>query len=1163
MSSASDREERAIPSPDQGIQDYVESKLAESRFLEGIGGSSAALVVSAEYQRSGGPLLWICLNNQEAEDVAENLRYFLPPGGANDVLLVPGVESDPYRGLSPHPYLSSRRANALWKVATGYKGIVVASFVSLITRIPSREEFLRRCIPIDLGASISRDQTISKLRSLGYVREDPVSEVGEFSFRGGIVDIFSPSLENPVRLEFFGDEIDSIREFDPSSQRSIRLLESCEIVPMRETVVSIGDIGRWHETAPNYWNSDTCAKDLQEKLHFTGHGELFTGFEYLFPLVMDNGASLLDFFNQPAKPRLFVPEATDLMKALETRLDEIQQSFESCQQEGTLALPPDRLFFDNSWFRTQLDGLHTYHLEALSSQPEVAVSFDFTHTRAYRGQIQALLRDVQKWAAKGERTVFVMPSDGMADRIAEILSEYDVHVVPCRAGFQEAVGQLISTTTGKISQGFSSSRLKLHVLTHDEIFSKVEVRKEIRRPARRARREKFLSDFRDLHLGDYVVHIDHGIGVFGGLKSLGVDADEREFVALEYRDGAKLYVPVDRLDLIQKYAAGGDAKPRVDRLGGASWTRTKSRIRKSMRKLAEELLKLYARREIASGHSFPEDDELFREFEKAFEYEETPDQVSAIEETKKDMESERPMDRLVCGDVGYGKTEVAMRAAFKAVNGGKQVALLTPTTVLAFQHFNTFTERFQGFPVNVSMLSRFLKRDKQKEVLKNTADGLTDILIGTHRILSKDVRFKDLGLIVVDEEQRFGVAQKEKLKSLKAQVDVVALSATPIPRTLNMSLIGIRDLSIIETPPRDRLAIQTNVTKFSRNTIRTAIDLELKRSGQTFFVHNSIETIHSIAEMVQKVVPEARVAVAHGQMKENQLEKIMLDFLEYRFDVLVCTTIIENGLDIPRANTIIVNRADHFGLSQLYQLRGRVGRSDRRAYAYLLIPFEESLSPTARKRLAAIKEFSELGSGFRLAAMDLEIRGAGNLLGGEQHGHIRTVGYELYVKLLEQTIRELKGEKVPEEIRSSIDLRMDIQIPEHYVDDPNLRLWLYKRVSTAADETSIEQFREEMTDRFGKYPRSVSNLLEYARLRLKSQVLRITSLERKASEVILKFREDTPLKAERVISMAQERDDLAFSPSGDLILSTSFSEPHALFDHINELLDKMSYVDEN
>jgi transcription-repair coupling factor (superfamily II helicase) len=521
------------------------------------------------------------------------------------------------------------------------------------------------------------------------------------------------------------------------------------------------------------------------------------------------------------------------------------------------------------------------------------------------------------------------------------------------------------------------------------------------------------------------------------------------------------------------------------------------------------------------------------------------------------------MDRLICGDVGYGKTEVAMRAAFKAVNDGKQVALLAPTTVLAFQHFNTFSERFRGFPVSIAMLSRFLNRDEQRDVLKRAAAGTVDILIGTHRILSKDVHFRDLGLIIVDEEQRFGVAQKEKLKRFKSQVDVLTLSATPIPRTLNMSLIGIRDLSIIETPPRNRLAIQTAVAKFSRQTIRSAIDLELKRSGQAFFVHNSVETIYSAAEMVQSIVPEARVAVAHGQMKEHQLEQVMLDFLRFRYDVLVCTTIIENGLDIPRANTIVVNRADHFGLSQLYQLRGRVGRSDRRAYAYLLIPAEEMLSPTARKRLVAIREFSELGSGFRLAAMDLEIRGAGNLLGGEQHGHIRTVGYELYVKLLEQTIRELKGESIPEEIRTNIDLRMDIQIPEHYVEDPNLRLWLYKRVSKAVDNKAIAEFREEMTDRFGKYPRSVTNLLEYARLRLRCRELKILSLERRAFDIVFKFREDTPLAAEKVVSMAQGRKDLTFSPEGDLILKTPTSDASDLFDHLHDFLDKMSYSHAN
>jgi transcription-repair coupling factor (superfamily II helicase) len=1146
------------PRPDQAIQDYVESILAESFFLEGIGGSSSALVVSADYQRNGGPVLWICPNNQTAQQVAGNLSFFLPSREDEAVLLIPGVESDPYSGLSPHPYLSSRRATTLWKLATGHKGIVVTSLLSLVTRIPARKEFLKRCIHIELGASISRDQTIAKLRALGYVREDPVGEVGGFSFRGGIVDIFSPALDNPVRMEFFGDEIESIREFDPSSQRSIRLLESCEIVPMREAVVAIDDIENWNKTAPSYWDSVTFKEDLDEKLHFTRHGELFTGFEYLFPLVVDHSASLLDFFADPEEVRLFVSEPADLEKVLDKRLVELQEAYDNCLKEGTLALPPGQLIFNQSWLQTVMQRRNTHFIETLSSQPEKGVSLEFRQSEAYRGRIQSLLSDIQGWLERGEQIVLVMPSDGMTERMAEILDEYGVELMICRNGFEEALQHRLSTITGKISQGFYAPELRLHVLTHDEIFSRPEVRKEVRRPAPRSKRERFRSDFRDLQIGDYVVHIDHGIGVFLGLKNLGVEADDREFVTLEYRDGAKLYVPIDRLDLIQKYAAGGDAKPRIDRLGGASWTKTKRRIRKSMRKLAESLLKLYARREVATGYSFPQDDELLTEFEKAFEYEETPDQISAIAETKRDMESKQPMDRLVCGDVGYGKTEVAMRAAFKAVNGGKQVALMAPTTVLAFQHLNTFSTRFQGFPITVSMLSRFLRRNQQKEVLKSVSLGMTDILIGTHRVLSKDVQFKDLGLIIIDEEQRFGVAQKEKLKDLKAQVDVLTLSATPIPRTLNMSLIGIRDLSIIETPPRDRLAIQTVVTKFSRKTIRSAIDLELKRSGQAFFVHNSIETIYSIAEMVQMTVPEARVAVAHGQMKESELEKIMLDFLEYRFDVLVCTTIIENGLDIPRANTILVNRADHFGLSQLYQLRGRVGRSDRRAYAYLLVPFEEILSSTARKRLAAIKDFSELGSGFRLAAMDLEIRGAGNLLGGEQHGHIRTVGYELYTKLLEQTIRELKGEQVPKEIRTSIDLRMDIQIPEHYVEDPNLRLWLYKRISAAADETSIEQFRDEMTDRFGHHPRSVSNLLDYAKIRLRSQQLKITSLERKSSEVILKFREDTPLVAERVISLAQDRKDLTFSPQGDLILSTPFSDPDALFNHLNELLDKMS-----
>lgn len=1141
----------------------MRSKLAESRILEGLAGSGAALAVSSEYQQNGGPLLWICQDNQEAETIADDLGFFLGPLELDQVLILPAVESDPYGGIPPHPYLAARRASALWRIATGFSGIVVTPALSSITRLAGQAEFLDRCVHVAIGSALSRDRTIASLRSLGYIREDPVSEIGEFSFRGGIVDIFSPSLKNPVRLEFFGDEIESIREFDPSSQRSVRLLESCEIVPMREVTPSADDIDRWHGKAPEQWNEPAYAQDLDEKLHFTRHRDLFPGFEYLIPLVMKQDASLFDYFGPEEKLRTVVTELPELEKALEVRLEGLQTSYEEARQEGSLALPPQEFYFDKKWLPAELKRRDSIFIETLSSQPERTVQFDFRRERSYRGRIQSLLHDLQEWTEKDDRVVFVMPSDGMVDRIVEIFDDYDIAIVPCRQGFQEAVHHQFSATCGKLSSGFSSSSLRLHLLTHEAIFSKLEPKREIRRAARHSKREKFLSDFKDLQTGDYVVHIDHGIGVFGGLKQLGVGNDYREFVVLLYRDEAKLYVPVDRLDLIQKYAGGGEAKPRIDRLGGASWAKTKNRIRKSMRKLAEDLLKLYARREMASGHSFGADDELLNEFEKSFEYEETPDQTSAIRETKCDMESTKPMDRLVCGDVGYGKTEVAMRATFKAVNDGKQVALLAPTTVLAFQHFNTFGERFEGFPVSIAMLSRFLNREEQKKVLESVSRGTTDILIGTHRVLSKDVHFKDLGLIIIDEEQRFGVAQKERLKKLKAHVDVLTLTATPIPRTLNMSLIGIRDLSIIETPPRDRLAIQTAVTKFSRKTIRSAIELELERSGQVFFVHNSVETIYSIAQMLQRTVPKARVAIAHGQMNEQQLERVMLDFLMYRHDVLVCTTIIENGLDIPRANTIIVNRADHFGLSQLYQLRGRVGRSSRRAYAYLLVPFEEILSTAARKRLAAIREFSELGSGFRLAAMDLEIRGAGNLLGGEQHGHIGAVGYELYVKLLEQTIRELKGEKIPEAIRTSIDLRQEIQIPEHYVEDPSLRLWLYKKISGATDNNAIEQFREEIIDRFGKYPRSVSNLLEYARLRLKARDLRIVSMERKASEIVIKFREDTPLEAEHALSLALAENNLYFSPDGALVLRSPSSNPAEVFSDLNTLLDKMFIENEN
>jgi transcription-repair coupling factor (superfamily II helicase) len=670
-----------------------------------------------------------------------------------------------------------------------------------------------------------------------------------------------------------------------------------------------------------------------------------------------------------------------------------------------------------------------------------------------------------------------------------------------------------------------------------QIYAEPDVFEEERRAPerRRAATKAFLSDLRDLKGGDLVVHVDHGIGVFVGLKQIGVGDTIQEFLELRYAGDDKLFVPVERLDLVQKYT--GATRPPVDRLGGASWERAKTRVRKAMRDMAEELLRLYAARKAVTGHAFSGDSHWQQEFEDAFEYELTPDQQAAITDIKRDMESPTPMDRLLCGDVGYGKTEVAMRAAFKAVMDGKQVAFLAPTTVLAFQHQKTLRERFAGFPVRIEMVSRFRTKAEQKEALADLAAGKVDIIVGTHRLLSKDVEFRDLGLLIVDEEQRFGVAHKEKIKQLRRKVDVLTMSATPIPRTLNMSLIGIRDMSIIETPPKDRLSIQTNVVKFDPQVIGRAIRNELARGGQVYFVHNRVDSIFSVGNLIQRLVPESRVVIGHGQMNEDALERAMLDFVARKHDVLLATTIVENGLDIPNANTIVINRADRYGLSQLYQLRGRVGRSDRPAYAYLLIPPEDNLSPVAKKRLAAIKEFSDLGSGFRVAALDLEIRGAGNLLGGEQSGHIEAVGFEMYMKLLEQTVRELKGEELEDDVRATVNLRVDLRIDESYVPDMNQRLMLYRKVAAARREEEIDRVLEEATDRYGPLPPSVLNLADYGRIRILADRLAVDTIDREGRTVVLKFRPQARIDPARLVSLMRQRPDLTLVPPAGLKLS--------------------------
>ncbi len=742
------------------------------------------------------------------------------------------------------------------------------------------------------------------------------------------------------------------------------------------------------------------------------------------------------------------------------------------------------------------------------------------------------------WAAEirrareaGVTVVFVAATPGRAERTTEVLADYELRGVSLDHG-DETLGASVLVTTGRLSRGFRLLEAGLQVYAEADVFD--EERRAGERRRQQAARTSFLTDFRDLKVGDHVVHVDHGIGVFVGLKRIDVGQEAHEFMELRYAADDKLFVPVERLDLVQKYTGG--ARPSLDRLGGTTWERAKTRVRKAMRDMAEELLKLYAARKAVGGHAFGPDTHWQEEFESAFEYELTLDQSAAIADIKRDMETPVPMDRLLCGDVGYGKTEVAMRAAFKAVLEGKQVAFLAPTTVLAFQHLKTLRDRFAGFPVLIEMISRFRSRAEQKQVITDLTLGKVDIVVGTHRLLSKDVKFRDLGLLVVDEEQRFGVAHKERIKQLRKRVDVLTMTATPIPRTLNMSLAGIRDMSVIETPPRDRLAIQTNVVKFDQHVIARAIRTELERQGQVYFVHNRVESIFSLGDLLKRIVPEARVAVAHGQMGETELERAMVDFVAHKYDVLLATTIIENGLDIPNANTLIVNRSDRYGLAQLYQLRGRVGRSDRRAYAYLLIPPEDSLSPVARKRLAAIREFSDLGSGFRVAALDLEIRGAGNLLGGEQSGHIDAVGFDTYMKLLEEAVRELKGEPVEDERTATVNLQVDLRIEDGYVPDMNQRLAVYRRFAAVRSDEELARLADELRDRYGPPPPSVRNLAEYARIRVLANRLGVESLDREGPLVVLKFRADAPLDPGALLRIVRAHPDLTLVPPGNLRL---------------------------
>jgi transcription-repair coupling factor (superfamily II helicase) len=1141
-----------------------------SHLREGTGGmrvsgltpTAKALLLVLWRRATDRPLLVVVTDNHAAEELLPLVQALGELTGAvapEAVVCVSNRDVLPFQNLSPHPEIQEARATALWKIATGAASVVIAPLASTAIRLRPPDYYADLARIVRRGETVDAETLIRHLNTVGYTAADIVEMPGEYAFRGGILDVYPPEAERPLRFELFGDEVESIRKFDPATQRSATPVDEAVLLPLTETPVNDELLSAIHARLSG--KRITGAEEVVEQAMRAEGATVFPGWEFYAPVA---GAShtLLDLLPRAA---VILDEPAALDAEWERWWEKIVTAHER-SLIGNLVRPQDLYLPEEKW-REQLASSPSASLEhlGLETSDNNALALLSQPTRRFHGSIPALVEEVQRLTQEGRRVLLAVANHGEVERLADVFTEYNLPFrlgTRVRSGSENYLdetsyfaGEMHATTLAKayVPEGVVFPDANLAVFGTRDLFDESEA--VAAQPARRkSKTSAFLSDFRDLQVGDYVVHVEHGIGQYLGLREIEQGDSKAEFMLLEYAEGARLYVPLTRLDLIQKYRSAEGAKPTLNHLGTATWTKTKARVKNAMKDMAGELLKLYAERKLAEGHSFPADSEWMREFEDAFEFSETDDQALAIADVKRDMESGQPMDRLLCGDVGYGKTEVAMRAAFKAISDNKQVAVLAPTTVLAFQHYETFKQRFAPFPTTVEMISRFRSPRQQKEILQRVETGKVDILIGTHRLLSQDVKFADLGLLVVDEEQRFGVRHKERLKQMRKQVDVLVMSATPIPRTLHMSMVGLRDMSVIETPPRDRIAIQTVVASWDEKLVRSALEQELERSGQVYFVHNRVDTIWEIAAKLQELVPKARIVVGHGQMGEGQLEKVMLKFVRHEADVLVATTIIENGLDIPLCNTILINRAERLGLSELYQLRGRVGRSNRRAYAYLLVAPETELTPLARRRLAALKEFSDLGAGFKLAALDLELRGAGNLLGGEQSGQIEAVGFELYTSMLERTIREMRGEAAPEEAETQLNLGLNIRIPNDYIAEENQRLRMYKRVAGVQDAAQLRDVRSELEDRYGPPPPAVSNLLEYAELRLLCQSVGVTQIERKRDLTTVRFRQNAAVDPARLAQFVAARRGAKFSPDGTLKFSLPAANAQDALQQLQDVL---------
>ena len=1131
------------------------------------------LISASLSNQEGRNLLVVCDTPKRAKEQWEDLDQLLED---YEVLYFPELEMIPYEVIAQSGEIEQKRLEVLAKlmVAREKKVAVVTTVEGMSKTMLPADDFREGVIPVSVGMILEPEDLKRHLVNFGYEYAEVVERPGQFSVRGGIFDIYSAAYTDPLRMEFFDDEIDSIRFFSPTSQCSVEKLQKAWIVPGREFFliqdrVQSGldrikeQFTRQVEVLSHRKNKDALERlqgkigEVTEKLQ---ENLLVSGLEQFQNFFYPEKASLLDYMGKD----LFIvlDEANRIQEAAEYLEKERRQTFSSLLLKGGV-LPGQGEYFFNLHELTELIQRERHLCFSLLPKESVfqserdKMALDCHNNSAFFGNPELFMEDLKVWQKQNYRILILLTSESRAMRLHQMLADADIFSSWIGDRYQADPGQ-VYLASGNISHGVRFAQSRLLIISETEIFQ--QQKKRVSKKFFQEEGQK-LTHLDDLKVGDYVVHMNHGIGRYLGIERLKVQDVERDYLIIKYSDDGKLYIPVEQFDQLQKYTVAEGAVPKVNKLGGTEWQRTKNKVKASVEKLAEGLLEIYARRQTEEGFAFSPDDQWQREFEEAFPYVETEDQLKAIEDVKRDMMSHTVMDRLICGDVGYGKTEVAIRAAFKAVNDGKQVAVLVPTTVLAQQHFNTFQERFLPYGIRVEVLSRFCSAKEQKNTLEGLKTGSVDIVVGTHKLLGKSVSFHDLGLLVVDEEQRFGVTHKEKIKKLRAQVDVLTLSATPIPRTLHMSLVGIRDMSVIETPPQDRYPIQTYIVERTPELMNDVIRRELGRGGQVYVVHNRVEDIEQLAEEIRMLVPEARILVGHGQMKEHQLEEMMLSFINHEADILVCTTIIETGMDISNANTMIVDDADKMGLSQLYQLRGRVGRSNRVAYAYLTYKKDKTLSQIAEKRLAAIREYTELGSGFKIAMRDLEIRGAGNLLGAEQHGHVAAVGFDLYCSMLDEAIMKLKGQRTNDHREMEIDLQISAFIPDYYIKDTSVKLGFYQRIQQAKTVERLEQLEDEMVDRFGDIPQETWNLLRVAELKTYCRKIGIRSFKQKGGVISALFEADTAMQMPELVELTKKyRRKLTFgNDGGELVvrITVGTADAEQCLDLVKDILLEM------